>query len=57
MLTDIKKVLKEKSNINIEQFPLVNFLFENPDQASCVANIYGPILNDMELTRNQLISK
>ena len=55
MLQDVKRVLKEEVRIDLDQYPLINYVFENPDKASETASIYGPILEDMKKTKSNMI--
>jgi hypothetical protein len=56
MLTDIRTAMKEQAGININDVPIMKFLFENPEQAQTVAAQFETILEDMISVRDNLRS-
>lgn len=43
MLQDVKKALVERANINLDQYPLIGYMFDHPEQAQDMAKYYGQI--------------
>ena len=54
MLADVKRVLNENSQIDLSQFPLVDYVFSNPEKADQLAKTYGTILEEMKEVKTEL---
>ncbi|KAA3641012.1 MAG: hypothetical protein DWQ02_01225 [Bacteroidetes bacterium] len=54
MLSDIRTTMQEQAGINVDEVPIMKFLFENPDQAATVAAQFETILDDLILVRDGL---
>lgn len=53
MLQDVKKALVGRANINLDQYPLIGYMFDHPEQAGDMAKYY----NQVKETVSELVKK